>query len=170
MASPVLPATAAVGLTTAESVTAVELATAAVETLASAESTVAMPSAVAVETLASTESTIATPSVVAMESFASAKSVMVAVPSTAIVAAPSTVIAATIKAMEPRTRADKHSAGKVIRAVVTVGCAGIRRIVIIAVGTSGRRANVTWADSHDNLGICSTSRQEREESNHNHVL
>ena len=46
-----------------------------------------------------------------------------------------------IFAMKPRTRANEHSAVKPFRVVVAIGCAGIRRGVIVAIRTLGGRAN-----------------------------
>jgi hypothetical protein len=123
---------------------------AAAEALVPAESTAAMPSAFA------TESAIAT------------------APTTTVVTAPSAIVTPTVVATtvvtEPRSYANKHAVVKIIPTVISVGCARVGRIVIVAVRTIRRRADVPGADSHHNLGMSRTSRQEHEESDHNHVI
>ena len=53
----------------------------------------------------------------------------------------------TIGAVEPRSGADEDAADKPVRPVVSVGCACIRRVGIVAVGAHWRRANISRANS-----------------------
>jgi hypothetical protein len=47
--------------------------------------------------------------------------------------------AATIEAVEPRTRADKYSAGEIVRAIVAIRSAVVRSEPIVAVGADRSR-------------------------------
>lgn len=147
-AATVKPVTAT-GSATLEAATTME-PLAAVEALVPAESTAAMPSAFATE------------------------SAMVTAPTATVVAAPSAIVTPTVVATtvvtEPRSYANKHAVVKIIRTVISVGRARVGRIVIVAVRTIRRGADVPGADSHHNLGMSSTSRQEHEKPDHNHIL
>jgi hypothetical protein len=60
-------------------------------------------------------------------------------------------------AAEPRASSDKEAAGEPARTVVTVGCASVRVISIVAVGASGSWPIVARSDAHANhhaLGAC----------------
>jgi len=63
----------------------------------------------------------------------------------------STAPAAAIKAVEPRTRADKDPAGEIARAIVTVRSAGIRSEPIVAIGADRSRADENRANSNRDL-------------------
>ena len=58
---------------------------------------------------------------------------------------------AAIVTAEPGTGADKDSVGEPIGPVVSVGSAGVRIIVIVAVHATGRRPNVSRAEPDANL-------------------
>jgi hypothetical protein len=92
---------------------------------------------------------------------AAAESAVKSGPATSIKGWPATIesratpveSAATIETVEPRPRADKHAPDEIVRAIVAVWRAGIRGIVIVAVGTGRRRADVSgptvdWPDSN----------------------
>jgi hypothetical protein len=147
---------ATVGLApTMEAVTAAEATTmeapATTEPLVTLESATTMPFASA--TPSSTFST---------KSLAAAESVMVSIPTATIVAAPSAIIATAVVATEPRPRANEHASVKIVRPIVAVRRAGIRRIIVIPVDAIWRRAVIAWADSYKNLGMSSASCQEHE--------
>lgn len=139
---------------TMEAVAAAEAA--AMEALATAEPVVTPESATAMPFASAPPSTFTT------ESLAAAKSVMVSIPTAAIVAAPSAIIATAVVATEPRPRADEHATDKIVRPIVAVRRAGIRRIIVIPVNAIRGRAIIAWADSYKNLGMSSASCQEHE--------
>jgi hypothetical protein len=87
---------------------------------------------------------------------------MVSIPTATIVAAPSAIIATAVVATEPRPRANEHASVKIVRPIVAVRRAGIRRIIVIPVDAIWRRAVIAWADSYKNLGMSSASCQEHE--------
>jgi hypothetical protein len=89
------------------------------------------------------------PSAFSMKFAATAESVIMSVPTASIVARPATVkLATTIEAtaavetMKPRTRANKHAPGKIVRTVVAVWRACVWGIPIVAIGTDWRRLDV----------------------------
>jgi hypothetical protein len=186
-----LPVTSAVGhATTAmeaaasvKSTTTVEAAAiAAPVELAAAMEAVAAAEAAAMEALATAEPVVtpesatampfasAPPSTFTTESLAAAKSVMVSIPTSAIVAAPSAIIATAVVATEPRPRADEHATDKIVRPIVAVRRAGIRRIIVIPVNAIRGRAIIAWADSYKNLGMCSACSQKHADPDQNRVL
>jgi hypothetical protein len=105
---------AAVAATTVEAATAVEAAATAVEATATVEVAAAMEPAPAVEA-----------------------SVIEAATSEAPVIETAADEAA-MEAVEPRAGADEDAADKVVRAVVTVGCASVRVESVVAVGADRR--------------------------------
>lgn len=63
----------------------------------------------------------------------------------------------------PRSYADKYTVFKPFRAVETVGCAGVRVIIIVAVCTNWRWAIVAGADSHtDKYSLRARKRRKKE--------
>jgi hypothetical protein len=73
--------------------------------------------------------------------------------------------------MKPRSYANKYPACKITRAVVTVRCACIRRVIIVAILAIGRRPNICRTpELNCNLSMSSTTRHEHEESDHKHIL
>jgi hypothetical protein len=71
-------------------------------------------------------------------------------PSPAIKSTRSIEPAAAIESVEPRAGADKCSAHEIVRTVVAIGRAGIRRVVIIAIRANRRRPNVRRPHSESN--------------------
>ena len=146
---------------TVESATAMKAAavepTATVEAVAAAEATTAMKSVTSMEAWVPVEPTTAMPAAFATES------VMVSMPTAAIVSAPSAVEAApAIESMEPWTRAYEHSPGKIIRAVVAVRRASVGGIPIVAVAADWSWPEIAWpsvhwrdsnSNSYSNLGM-----------------
>jgi hypothetical protein len=69
-------------------------------------------------------------------------------PSTGTVVVPSAVVAAAVEstpaveAVEPGARADKHSPGKIIRAVIPVGRASVGGVPVISVGADRSRPHI----------------------------
>ncbi len=57
---------------------------------------------------------------------------------------------ASIESVKPRARADEHAIDKPFRAVVAVRRAGVRVIIVIAVGANGCRGNIGRTNSHAN--------------------
>jgi hypothetical protein len=84
------------------------------------------------------------------------------IPATIVAAAPPGAPAAPVEAMEPRACAYEHATCKIIRPVVAVRRARIRRIIIVSVRTIRRWPNVAWANTKLNrhLSMGNTSRQE----------
>lgn len=82
-------------------------------------------------------------------------------------------------AMEPRTGADKNAADEPIRAVVAVGRACIRVVIVVAVCADRAGANRDWAadsdchransytDADAHLRVCIRRREERQSENSN---
>jgi hypothetical protein len=61
-----------------------------------------------------------------------------------------------IEAVEPRARSDENAAGEVVRAIITIGRAGVRVIAIVTVGADRCRADVSRAHSNahkDSLSV-----------------
>jgi hypothetical protein len=136
-----LPVASPVRIAAVESTTAMEPA--AVKRVTFPEAFTTMEVSAAVEALVPVGFTTTMPAVFPMESVATPETFMITVPATAIVSAPSTVEAATtVEAVEPRTRANKHSPGKIIRAVVAVRRACVRGIPIIAIRANRSRHNI----------------------------
>jgi hypothetical protein len=98
------------------------------------------------------------------------------VPSTGAKVVPSAIVAATVKtaaaveAVEPRTGADEHAPGKVVRAVITVRCACVRSIPVVTVGADRGRPDVARSivnrprpdsNPNSNLGVSSPRARHR---------
>jgi hypothetical protein len=77
--------------------------------------------------------------------------------------------AATIVAMEPRTRADKDPAGKIARAIVAIRGAGIRSEPIVAISANRSRTGEDRANPDRDLCVCST-RHNHEKPYQSHVF
>ena len=73
-----------------------------------------------------------------------------------------------IKSVEPRSRADEDSTDKPIRAVVAVGRASVRIIIVVAVGANRRRAVVRRPYSYPNEHALGVRVGSREEADPNH--
>jgi hypothetical protein len=58
-------------------------------------------------------------------------------------------------AVEPWAGSDKEAVRKVLRTIVAVGGAGVRRVTIVAIGANRRDTNISGADSdaHGNLRV-----------------
>jgi len=100
----------------------------------------------------------------------------VSIPAAAVVAISTTVVTATIVAAPvavrmiavvpviPRSGTDEDAAGEPIRSVIAVGGAGVRRIVVIAIGADGGRPVIhgtSYTDAKgDALGVSARSREE----------
>jgi hypothetical protein len=125
----------------------------------------ALEASPAVKALALAESATAMPATFATQSLAAAESVMVSIPATALVAAPSAIVATSIEAMEPRTCANKHAPGKVVRAIIAVRCACVWGIPIIAVRAHWSRPHVGWPNANAN----SNPDLRMSRSRHNHA-
>jgi hypothetical protein len=122
----------------------------------------------AAEALVSAESIAAMPSAFATKLTTTAESVVVAVPTPTVETA-SAIVAATVVA-EPRSYPNNQAVVEITRPVISVGCARVRRIVIVAVRTIGRGTDVPGADSHHHLGMGGGSGQEHEKSDRCHIL
>jgi hypothetical protein len=63
-------------------------------------------------------------------------------------------VVTTVKAVEPRARAEKYAAREITRSIVAVRRAGVRIIPVITILANWRRPNVCWAapyTDHDSL-------------------
>ena len=110
-----------------------------VEATSSMESTSTVKRVAAVK--ASTLKTAAVEACVPVESTVTMPSAGTKVVPSAVVAV-AVETAATIVAMEPRTRADKHAPDKVIGAVIPVRRASVGRIPVVAVGADRSRPDI----------------------------
>jgi hypothetical protein len=104
---------------------------------------------------------------------------MISMPTATVVTSPSAIVATTVVTVEPGSYAYEHAIIKISRAIVSVRCASIRRIIVITINAIRRRAvigraRVDWpdanADPDPNLRVSSTSRQEHEESSQKRIL
>ena len=112
-------------------------ATAAMETAAGAAVEVA-GSAKAVGSAVEVATAVATADVAASAVVTSAPLVIVATATVTTVSA--AAVEAVSVAVEPGTGADEDAAYEIIRSVEAVGCAGVRIIIVVAVGADGRGA------------------------------
>jgi len=81
--------------------------------------------------------------------------------------------AASVEAMEPGTRANKHAPGKIIRPIVAVRRARVRRVPVIAVGAYRSWTDVAWPKSNSNPDLrmgSSRPRYQHEKPEHHSVL
>src|ERR1700722_5331663 len=170
-----MSATTAVEATTATAVEATA-STAATESAAAANCNVtAVPA-----TLTAANEPASPACVSAAASIAVSATPVCVPPTTVAITIASTVSisnsAAIEPATEPGTGADEESAIKPFRAVVSVGRARIRSIVVVAIGTSRRSIRNRWpisvtthADAYRNLRvrICCGNKQDREQQSHN---
>jgi hypothetical protein len=137
------------------------------------ESTSSVKAASTVETAPSARRGETVESTASADSGAAAESAVKSVPAAAIesrpapVEGPAAVEAATaIEPMEPRTGANKHSPGKIIRSVVAVGRACVRGIPVVAIRADRGRANVGRAKLNCNLRMgCPCNNHEKPEQN-----
>src|SRR5437660_5728535 len=145
---------------TVEPTTAVEATAATMKPAAAVESFTSVESSTSMEATAAVKSSVATTESAAIKSASEATSVK----STAAYEAASPVKTpsfkpaakeswAPVKAMKPRAGADKHSAQKVIWAIVAIGGAIVRIISVIAVSAHGRGTDITWANSDRNCNL-----------------
>ena len=75
------------------------------------------------------------------------------------------VAARSVVAVIPRASADEHAVHKIIRSVIAIGGAGIRRISVITVSADGRWSRVTirWANPNvDDNSLCMSIRSEKQ--------
>jgi hypothetical protein len=160
VASPVGPAT------TVEASSSAPMERATMKPVPIAEAAT-LKSATTVKTSAAVEALVPVELTTTMPSAFATESVTVSMPTTTIVLAPSSVEAATtIEAMEPRTRANKHATGKIVRAVVSVRRACVGGISIVAIRADWSRANVGRAKLNCNLRIgCPCNNHEKPEQN-----
>jgi hypothetical protein len=102
------------------------------------------------------------PSAFTTEFAATAESAIMSVPTATIESWPATAI----KTMEPWTRANKYSTGKIIRSVVAVGRTCVRDIPIVAIRADRGRANVSRSKLNGNLRMgCPCNHHEKPEQN-----
>lgn len=114
-------------ITTVERLPAMEASTVtAPEALSATESATVVKAAVATEPFTATEPA-AVPATFTVETFSATESF------TAVEPMPPAIVAAPAPAVEPRTGANKHATVKIIRTVVPIRCAGIRRIAVITI-------------------------------------
>jgi hypothetical protein len=139
-----LPMTSPVGPTaTVEASTSTAMEPAATMKRATAAEATSLETCTAVKTSAAVEALVPVELTTTMPSAFATESVTVSMPTTAIVPAPSAVEAATtVETMEPRTRANKHATGKIVRAVVSVGRACVRGVPIVAIRADRGRAKL----------------------------
>jgi hypothetical protein len=123
---------------------------AAVRSVPAAKAAVTMEPTLAVEALVPAESTITTPSAFPVEFAAIAESLFMPVPASVPIATVEALPTSTVEAVKPRTRANKRSADKIIRTVVSIWRARVGGIVIVAVSADRRRSDVTWPNSDPN--------------------
>lgn len=145
----------------------VELATSTAAKLATTAS-VEVAASLAMEFTASESAEVAVSSVPEVVSIKSASVKAAAIITATIVTIPATAI----EPMEPWPRADENSAHKIIRAVISVGRAGVRIIAVVAVGAYRRWASVnrsTNSNADSNLRVGGTCRQ-HENPKQDHVL
>jgi len=107
------------------------------------------------------EVTAATVAVAAVEVSAAIAAIESASVSAAtVVAVSATVIAATIVAVAsvsvitaiPGAGADEDAADEPVRSIEAVGCAGVRIIIVVAIGADGRGAVIGRGDNSDTEG------------------
>jgi hypothetical protein len=133
MAAAMKPATVAA---TVKSAVTTESVTAAVEPSSTMEAAVA-PKALMSESAA--------PKIVAIEITAEARASF----KPAVSKEPRTEERPSVKPMEPGARADEHAANEPIRSVIAIRRASVGVIIIVAVGTYGRWANIGRAHTHN---------------------
>jgi hypothetical protein len=81
--------------------------------------------------------------------------------------------APSVEAMEPGTRANKHAPGKIIRPIVAVRRARVRRVPVVAVGAYRSGTDVAWPESNSNPDLrmgSSRPRYQHEKPEHHSVL
>jgi len=87
-----------------------------------------------------------------------------AVVSTATVAISAAIVAMSV-AVKPGSGADEDAACEPVRAVVAVGSAGIRIVIVVAIGTDGRGAVIGGADAHADRPSLRVRVRSREQKN-----
>lgn len=121
--------------------------------------------AAAKSTITSVEVTSAVESAVTAEAFV-LKPATAAIPILTIVIAPA-VVATTVEAgapikvgppviaVEPRPSSDENAADEVVRPVITIGCAGVRVVAVVAISADRGRPYICRANSNtDNHSLC----------------
>lgn len=145
--------------------TATVEATTAVESATTAAGPAAMETAAAAD--ASTKRRAGTASKTAIISAVAGASVIAA----AVVRA--AIVAAPVVAVEPRSGADKDAVHKPIRAVVAIGSASIRVVIVVAVSAGGGRTVVhrtSDADRDAHLGLGAAAKNEKQQAKQSCVL
>ncbi len=138
---------------------------AAMEATSAVESTASMKAASTVETAPSVEVSAV---IAAIESTSISAAAVVAISTTVITAtieaAPVAVRTIAVVAVIPGTSADEGAAYEPVRAVEAVGCAGVRIIIVVAVGADGSRPVIhgtSYTDAKgDALGVRARRREE----------
>ena len=169
--------TTAMGLTASESTTAVRIAVEAA--IAPTVKTFPATEAAVMRSLAATKATFTVPAAVAAKTLASETVAPVKVTvspatlvSTATVVAGSNVESAfAVEAMKPGSRADEHTIVKIVRAVIPVGSAVVRSVIVISVRANRRRPHIDRADAdrHAHLRV-GRSCSHYQDSKQNRVL
>jgi hypothetical protein len=163
-----LPVTSPVGPTaTVEASTSTAMEPAATMKRATAAEATSLETCTTVKTSAAVEALVPVELTTTMPSAFATESVTVTMPAATIVPTPSAVEAATtVEAMEPRTCANKHATGKIVRAVVSVRRACVGGISIVAIRADWSRANVGRAKLNCNLRMgCPCNNHEKPEQN-----
>jgi len=125
------------------SASAVRSASAAVEVVTAVEVTPATITVAAVEVSAT---------VTAIEAAAVAATTVTTISAAAVVSTATVAISAAVVAMsvtmKPRSGADEDTACEPVRGVVAVGSAGVRIVIVVAIGANGRGAVIGGAYAH----------------------
>jgi hypothetical protein len=160
---------------TVEATTAVESATtvagpAAMEAAAAAEASAREAST---KRRAGTASKTAIISAVAGASVIAAALVRAAIVAAPVIGPRPTIVATAVVAVEPRSGADKDAVHKPIRAVVAIGSASIRVVIVVAVSAGGGRTVVhrtSDADRDTHLGLGAAAKNEKQQAKQSCVL
>ncbi len=113
------------------SATAMEAATTTVEFSASMEVTAATVAVAAVEVSAA---------IAAIESASVSAATVIAISATVITATIVAVASVSVITAIPGAGADEDAADEPVRSIEAVGCAGVRIIIVVAIGADGRGA------------------------------
>lgn len=65
-------------------------------------------------------------------------------PTTPVETRAASPVRVTVEAVEPRSGADKDTASKVVRPIVSVRCTSVRIIAVVSIGTVRRRTDIGW--------------------------
>jgi len=125
------------------SATAVEAAASAAELSTSVEVATATEAVAAVEVSAA---------IAAIESASVSAATVVAVSATVIAATIVAVASVSVITAIPGAGADEDAADEPVRSIEAVGCAGVRIIIVVAIGADGRGAVIGRGDNSDTEG------------------